>query len=246
MKSLFALTLALVCLALETLDAATLRLADQGRSLQPIVISSTATDATKALAAELATQLSRISGAKFEIQSGDGGTGITLGRAEDFPALKTGIDFSSTEITKQEEYLLRSHEKGLWVIGSTDLAVRDAVWDLLYRAGYRQFFPGKNWEVVPSQPQLAIEVDSHEQPAYYARRIWFGFGAWDYAKGPYREWCEKNRAVSGIALSTGHSYGGILSRNKAAFAAHPEYLALVNGERKSSKFQSRLACARRR
>ena len=37
-------------------------------------------------------------------------------------------------------------------------------------------------------------------------------------------------------LNTGHAYDGILSRNKAAFAAHPEYLGLVGGVRKSTKF----------
>src|SRR5947207_2420156 len=73
-------------------------------------------------------------------------------------------------------------------------------------------------------------------PPVYSRRIWYGFGPWDYAKEPYRDWCEKNRAVQGIELNTGHAYDGILARNKEAFAAHPEYLGLLGGERKSTKF----------
>ncbi len=233
MKTLFILCL---IIAVQAPAAETLNLADQGKALLPVIVSTTASDPTKAAAAELATQLGRISGAKFEVQTGDGASGIAVGRAEDFPALKTGASFAPADPTRGEEYLLRSHAKGVWVLGATDLAARDAVWDLLHRLGYRQFFPGKTWEVVPVQTQLAISVDALEHPAYLSRVIWYGFGAWDYAKGPYREWCERNRAVRGIELNTGHSYDGILSRNKAAFAAHPEYLGLVAGVRKSTKF----------
>lgn len=225
-----------VAFVMEAGAAETLRLAEEGRALQPIIVSATASDATKAAATELANQLGRLSGAKFEVQNGDGTSGVAVGRAEDFPSLKTGVSFAPADPTKGEEYLLRSHRKGVWLLGATDLAARHAMWDLLYRLGYRQFFPGKNWEVVPTQPKLAVNVDAVQHPAYHARVIWYGFGAWDYAKTPYREWCEKNRAVRGIELNSGHSYDGILSRNKAAFAAHPEYLGLLNGERKSTKF----------
>ena len=51
--------------------------------------------------------------------------------------------------------------------------------------------------------------------------------------GAQKNWME--RATSGVTLSTGHAYDGIIARNKAAFAEHPEYLGLVGGERKSTK-----------
>jgi hypothetical protein len=223
--------------AVEAATAAdTVRLAEEGRALQPIIVSANASDAERSAAAELANQLGRISGTKFEVQTGDGTSGVVVGRAEGFPALKTGVSFEPSDPRKGEDYLLRSHAKGVWLLGATDLAARHAVWDLLYRLGYRQFFPGKNWEIVPVQPKLSINVDAVERPAYHSRLIWYGFGPWDYAKTPYREWCEKNRAIRGVELNTGHSYDGILGRNKAAFAEHPEYLGLVNGERKSTKF----------
>jgi hypothetical protein len=211
-------------------------LAESGKPLQTIIVSPDASAETKSSAATLAEFLGRISGAKFDVNTGDGAGGIVVGRAEEFPSLKTGVKFDPADATKREEYLLRSHEKGVWLLGATDLAVRHAVWDLFYRLGYRQFFPGKNWEIIPVQPRLAVAVDAFERPAYHSRRIWYGYGAGDYAKAPYRKWCEKNRAVQGIELNSGHSYDGILSRNKAAFAAHPEYLGLVGGERKSTKF----------
>ncbi|MBL8828957.1 MAG: DUF4838 domain-containing protein [Planctomycetaceae bacterium] len=138
--------------------------------------------------------------------------------------------------TDRENYLLRSHTNGLLLLGSTELAVRHAVWDLLHRIGYRQYFPGKHWEIVPRKRDVSLDVDTLEKPSYLARRIWYGYGAWDYAKEPYREWCEKNRCVAGVELNSGHAYDGILHRNKNAFAEHPEYLGLVKSERRSTKF----------
>jgi hypothetical protein len=153
----------------------------------------------------------------------------------DFPQFRKDETLHSKAGADRENYLLRSHANGLLLLGSTDLAVRHAVWDTLHRIGYRQYFPGKHWEFVPHTRTLSIDFDVLQKPSYHSRRIWYGFGAWDYAKEPYREWCEKNRCVAGIELQSGHSYDGILSRNKKAFAEHPEYLGLVNGERRSTK-----------
>jgi hypothetical protein len=121
------------------------------------------------------------------------------------------------------------------VIGATELAVEDAVWDLLYRLGYRQFFPGGHWEVIPQTPELAVTVDAEELPDYLARRIWYGFGPWDYAAEPYRDWCAKNRAVSGVELNSGHAYGGFIRALQREFDQHPEFYPLVSGERKAGK-----------
>ncbi|MHC5057948.1 MAG: DUF4838 domain-containing protein [Planctomycetota bacterium] len=52
---------------------------------------------------------------------------------------------------------------------------------------------------------------------------------------PYREWCARNRAVKGFDLNSGHAYGLIIAANRAEFQAHPEYRALVGGERKGTK-----------
>ena len=84
---------------------------------------------------------------------------------------------------------------GLLLVGASDAAVSHAVWDLLYRLGYRQFFPGKNWEVVPQEKNLSIAVNDFEHPDYYARRIWFGYGSLPENKAPYALWCERNRAT---------------------------------------------------
>lgn len=216
-------------------SAAPVELAKAGQPLVPVVLSAQATPRVEQVAKTLAAQLQRITGGAFVVQTGDGQSGLAVGLPGDFPALQLGARFTSADPTKREDYLLRTHARGTWLVGATDLAVEHAVWDFLHTLGYRQFFPGKAWEIIPARRDLAASVDRFEHPSYYSRRIWYGYGPWDYAEQPYREWCAKNRAVAGIELHTGHAYDGIISRNKAAFTAHPEYYGLLNGQRRSSK-----------
>lgn len=196
-----------------------------------VVVAEGASERVQAAAADLADYLGRIASTQFEVAAGDGASGIVVGTAADFPALAEGADFEPDHPLKREEYILRSEADRLLLIGATDIAVEHAVWDLLGRLGYRQYFPGERWEIVPSIPDLQIEVDAREAPDYHARRIWYGYGVWDYNAEPYERWCLRNRARSGMELSTGHSYGRIIRANAEEFAAHPEYYSLIDGER---------------
>lgn len=217
------------CILAPTLaKAEPARLATGGAGQQPVVIAENATPETKQTAARLAGMLGRITGGKFPVQTGDGTTGIALGLTDDFPALES-------DVAGREEYVLHSHSHGLHVIAATKGGLNHAVWDLLYRMGYRQFFPGATWEVVPAARDLTIDVEAREQPVYLARKIWYGFGGWDFARGPYSDWCAKNRVSEAFQLNTGHSYEGIIHKHQAEFTAHPEYYALVGGVRKGPK-----------
>lgn len=200
--------------------------------LLPVIVAAGASASVKNSATDLALYLGRISGAEFKVEIGDGSSGIVVGRAIDFPKLPFGDVHFGTGPFEREDYVLRSRTHGLFVLGATDLAISDAVWDLLYRLGYRQFFPGTVWEVIPHTEDLKIAIDTRESPSFYARRIWYNWGMWGYNDVPYREWCTRNRAVKGFDLNSGHSYENILAANKAEFDQHPEYYALVNGERR--------------
>jgi hypothetical protein len=209
-------------------------LARDGSAQQTVVLAEQASGSLRRSAATLAEYLRRIAGAEFQVTTGDGSRGIALGLPAHFPALRLEDAWLAPGLFDRERYLLRSHARGLYVVGATELAVEHAVWDLLYRIGYRQFFPGPTWEVVPEVRDLQVAVDAEESPDYHSRRIWYGFGPWDYAEEPYRQWCSRNRTASALGLSTGHAYGGIVSAKRAEIARHPEYLALVGGQRQSS------------
>ncbi|MHC4250950.1 MAG: DUF4838 domain-containing protein, partial [Planctomycetota bacterium] len=211
------------------------RLASGGRSLVPVVVGAKASERVRAAAGTLAEYLGRISGAEFAVETGDGRSGIAVGLLEDFARHPMRIAFETGPF-KRERYILRSHAGGVWLVGATEVALEHAVWDLLHRLGYRQFFPGGTWEVVPKVAELRIAVDADESPDFHARRIWYNWGMrWGYNVKPYREWCARNRAVKGFDLQSGHAYGSIIAANRAEFEAHPEYRALVGGERKGTK-----------
>lgn len=225
--------LSALCLSiLSPAHAEDIKIAENGRALLPIVVSEQAAEETKKAAGELATMLKRITGAVFTIQTSAKPEGIVLGEAADFADLLK----PSSVITDRENYALKSDKGRLLLIGQTPQAVEHAVWDLMHRIGFRQFFPGPKWEVVPHSPTLSIDVNVTETPDYHARRIWPGFGWLSERSEVCAEWNRRNRATSGVTLSSGHAYDAIIHRHEAEFKAHPEFLALVKGERQGNKF----------
>lgn len=211
-------------------------LSANGRASLDIVVSTNASSRVKAAAKVLADQLQRISGAEFTITIGNGKNGLALGHFADFPALEIDVDLNENGFARREQYLIRSHRRGLVILGATDLAVENGVWDLLHRIGYRQFFPAPNWEVVPKLQDLTISVDALESPSFFTRSIWYGFGASDFNSASLEQWRTRNRARGGFTLKTGHAYRAIIKRHRAEFEAHPEYLGLRGGKRSSGKF----------
>jgi len=207
------------------------RLAAEGKALQQVVVAPGASDLTREAARDLAAYLGRIAGAKFDIVQGDGAAGIAVGVHTDFPALKTGVAFAPADPLRRDEYLLRTHEKGAWLIGASDRAATHAVWDFLGRMGYRLFFLTDTWEVVPSIPDLRATVDTLQKPSFVTRQAPRG-APWTNRE-LWKRWHTRNRVTSDFTLSTGHSYGGVISANREAFKEHPEYFALVGGKRKT-------------
>ena len=236
LRPLFALLLTAV--ALDPPPAATapvaVPLARGGRSLVSIVVAKGTPARVRQAAADLAAYLGKITGAEFAVTTGDGTTGLAVGLPAHFPAVPLQDRWANPAATEREDYLLRTHPRGAYLLGATEQAVEHAVWDFLHRLGYRRFFPGEHWEVVPHTPDLSAAVDAVESPAYRSRRIWYGVGLWDYNDAPYKEWCARNRVAGGIDLHTGHSYGGIIRGLRKEFDAHPEFYPLVDGERRPS------------
>src|SRR5688500_2387910 len=107
----FLLTALLTLLATRGARADFLPLANQGRALQPIVISDKASDSTKAVARELADYLGRITGAAFTVETGDGSRGIVLGILTEVPnpALVKPLEIRNTYDGK-EAFAIRTEK----------------------------------------------------------------------------------------------------------------------------------------
>ena len=103
MKTTFLASLALAILA-TLLHAAPVTLVTNGKALMPVVISANASGNTVAVAEELAGYLSKISGAKFAVEKGDGSRGIVLGTLADFPnpSLKKTLEIRNTYDGREE------------------------------------------------------------------------------------------------------------------------------------------------
>jgi hypothetical protein len=202
------------------------KLAENGQALLPIVISAQASEREKALARTLADYLKRISGGEFKIETATAplnknASGIVLGTTARFAPAFNELKLKSA--ADSEDYILRSHRAGVLLIGASEQAVEHAVWDLLHRLGYRQYFPGASWEIVPTEKNLRLAVNALESPDYNSRRIWPGWGVLPENRDDLTAWYARNRMAEGITIHSGHAYQNIVNRHKAEFEAHPEY-----------------------
>ncbi len=214
--------------------AVSVTLAENGRALFPVVISTAASTQEKAVAQTLATYLKRISGSEFKVETASSAftnatPGIVLGTTARFTSIVA--DFKAGDPKGTEDYLLRSHATGVLLVGATELALEHAVWDFLYRLGHRQFFAGAKWEVIPSEKNLSVAVNVFEHPDYYTRRLAPGYGILKENRADYDAWEARNRMGTGISLRTSHAYGKIIQANKAEFEKHPEYLTKPGGDK---------------
>lgn len=188
----------------------------------PVVLPADAPPGLAATAASLARHLERIFSVPFPRRPSAAG-----------PAIRLSVSAGPAPAAlAREDYTIRTGRQGIELSGATELALRHAAWDLLHRLGYRQFFPGPTWEVIPKLDAIELRLDVRESPDYASRRIWYGYGLWDHNREAYLDWVEKNRMEGGFSLNTGHAYGRLIQSQQAAFDAHPEYYALVGGERR--------------
>jgi hypothetical protein len=96
-------------------------IAGDGRAPAAITISRNASDATKAVAGELAGYLKQITGAEFAVRPGNGSTGIVLGTLAEFPNpdLAKPLEMQD-QFDGKEAYAIRTETNRVLLIGATD------------------------------------------------------------------------------------------------------------------------------
>ncbi|MEZ6049675.1 MAG: DUF4838 domain-containing protein [Planctomycetaceae bacterium] len=213
----------------------TVQVARDGKALLPVLIPAEAGERVEAAAKKLQTHLQQITGAEFKLSREVNQPGILVCPIEfvQFPFVENNLEFE-VPWNEREDYGLETSKNRIWLIGQTEESVEYAVWDLLHQIGYRQYFPGKNWEFIPKIPDLELTLARRESPDYHSRLIWYGYGAWDHGEAALIDWQKKNRIGAAIKLNTGHAYGRIIKAKQAEFEAHPEYRALIDGKRNLS------------
>ena len=179
----------------------------------------------------MAGYLQRISGAEFELTTGDGRSGIVLGTLNDFPHAAWAEALAIHGGDGREAYGIETNGDRVLILGATDLGLDRGITRFLETLGCRWFFPHEAWHVVPELDRVAVDLDVTDRPAMLARRIWCGWGYWDaQAREDYEAWSRRNRLGASIKVSAGHSWQRIIRERKDVFETHPEYLAPANGD----------------
>jgi hypothetical protein len=220
----------LLCTPVQASD---FRFLEQGDP-RPVVVLPGASERTIEAANRLAEMLGRMTGRTFSVESGDGSRGIVVATVADLPEARENAGFQEG-LRHQEEYLLRSESDRLLLVGSTSLAARHAVWDLLHRLGYRQYFPGPSWEIVPTLTNPSIEIDEFVVPAFTGRRVGIYLNAWPSATAIFDDWRQKNRIpyaneAEALQLRTHHIYSSIINRFSEEFEADPTMRSIIDGK----------------
>ncbi|WP_132052529.1 DUF4838 domain-containing protein [Pseudocnuella soli] len=108
---------------------------------------------------------------------------------------------------------------------TTTRGLKNGVYWYLNLLGFRYYFPNKIWHHVPSVKTFFPPLDRVVTPSFQYRRIWYAYGTGSKtADRDYDYWVEAN-LLGGDEVSAGHSYEGIVNRNKKSFLEHPEYFA---------------------
>jgi hypothetical protein len=147
-----------------------------------------------------------------------------------------------------EAFVLRSDGTSrLLVVANGELGLRHGLYDYLERVGVRFYFPTKTWTIVPKRRTVTLTIDQLVAPAFRLRDF-FGTGGFAGALpvDPKREvpalwerWKIRNRLGGDIRLG-GHSGEAFNEQNKAILAAHPEYLAEVDGKNVPWSYEAKL------
>lgn len=251
-------------------SASTLLLAENGKSLIPIVLAANASDRSKETAGYLASKLQKITGAKFEITTGDGATGIVLGTWTQFPVaslrkpLEIRAVIEKSKIPNGEEaYAIKTEAKRVLLLGGGEAGVSHAATRFLELIGYRQFYPAPEWEIVPDLKTLKFNRDETNRPTILNRQLGFtyGYGPEDVAtsenvslpreklseraRTDLKAWERQNRLGESFHIYNAHNYGNIIAENQQEFDAHPEYYSLIDGKRVPRTFCISNAAVRR-
>ena len=218
-------------------------LAENGKSAYQIVVADDASPSTKHAAEELQTFLEQMTGAKLPITSHKEPAGpreILLGDNAHFQALQTGIDITALG---KEGYVIRTVGDHLVIAGGPVRGALYGVYGLLEdHLGCRWFTP--DCSRIPRTPRLVLgAIDDRRIPALEYREPHLAdcFDA---------DWCARNRMNSSsspldakrggkVMFGRGffvHTFQGLVPPEKY-FAEHPEYFAMVDGQRLKDRTQ---------
>jgi len=217
-----------------------LTLVERGASTYSICVSETASPSEKHAAAELQKFVEEISGARLPIvtdRDKPEGNLILVGNSALVEPFASKISF---EKLGPEGFVLRTVGDRVLIVGGLQRGTLYGVYTFLEKFGCRWFT--RDVSVIPKKPTLLVEpLDEIERPAFEYREPYF-------TEASDKDWAARNK-VNGSSMNLDESTGGgfiyypfvhtfyqILPAEKY-FGEHPEYYALVDGQRRNANAQ---------
>lgn len=207
--------------------ATTLDLVRNGQPRAVIVRGTLCPPAVTNAAEEIQSHVLAMSGAELPIvdpaeAKADAGTAILIGAAAD-PGLEAAIKQKGTD---PDSFALSVGEGKIQIRGLSPEGTRIGAYELLEQLGVRWFIPGDIGTVILKTSDLSVPDQLTVQvPSFNGR--WEGGFAKRSAAG--KLW-EQRLRMGGPYFPAAH--GVHLPREGYSFAEHPEYYALIDGERK--------------
>lgn len=221
-----------------------LTLVQQGAPHAAIVHDAAASLAEQRAAAELRDYVARITGATLPIV-----TTPQHGLAHSLYVTTPGR-LGSAQVNlaglRREGLVIQTVGNDLYLAGADADGVAFTVYAFLERfCGVRWLWPGRTGEVVPRQPTLTVpEIDVREEPDFLWRKFGPGGPLWEQTDKWTKErelgvgqehqdemdrWEQRNR-LGGCKVVDGHAWAWLIPAELYG-QTHPEYFALVNGQR---------------
>jgi hypothetical protein len=141
-------------------------------------------------------------------------------------------------IQKVEAHLIAGNNQQLLLAAAHTNGLQHALYSYLDTLGIKFYFPGAIWTHIPNLKTNIINYKKTIEPLFDGRQF-FGTGGIIYNKGQdvnntvkqqWDLWKQRNRMGGSITLG-GHAYQLFYSDEKKIIAAHPEYMAQINGKR---------------
>lgn len=122
-------------------------------------------------------------------------------------------------------FYIKATDNSVYIASRSIDGLQNGVFWYLNYLGFRYYFPNDAWHIIPQLSTVFKNVEKVVMPSFLHRRIWYAYGSNSKkADNDYTLWSKAN-LQGGEGVNAGHSYDGIVSRNKPLFFEHPEYFA---------------------
>ncbi|MFA6930911.1 MAG: DUF4838 domain-containing protein [Lentisphaeria bacterium] len=232
-------------------------LVQKGKVVGAIVLAENAFPGEKLAAQELQHYFAKITGAKVPIQATATGNSLIIATAaaNNIPA---DIREQLFNANQEEAFYLKTQGKNFYLIGKTQVGALYGAYTLLHDYyQVRWFYPGEDGEYLETQENLILpEIDQMEQPVFAYRnatqvsavgqaekgKVWAARlklqspGAFSLKASLAPEFKEfyEARIASHILSTGGHLTFYLAVPPQKYLESHPEYFALVDGQRQQN------------